>query len=210
MAVRLEDLLAIYQARKEQLDREGVYFLGEINDAEAEQFSKAMLIMYFERQFNPERPIRIYINSGGGSVGAGFAMMEMIERVKREYKVRVETIITGFAFSMGAIVFQAGDRRVMGPFSTMMLHSSQWAITGPDDRVFRDYARLSDIYKKMIGELFARRSGKHDPRWWTRFIYQGGDRFLSASEALELGLTDVVEGEPSRVTAKSTRDGGTG
>src|SRR5690242_673881 len=157
MALRLEDLLATYQARKEQLDREGVYFLGDINDAEAEQFSKAILIMSIERQFNPERPIRIYINSGGGSVGAGFAMMEMIERVRREYKVRVETIITGFAFSMGAIVFQAGDRRAMGPFSTMMLHSSQWAITGPDDRVFRDYARLSSIYKKMIGELFARR-----------------------------------------------------
>src|SRR4051794_28831357 len=142
MALRLEDLLASYQARKEQLDREGVYFLGDITDAEAETFSKAMLVMAVDRQFNPERPIRIFINSGGGSVGAGFAMMEMVERVKRDYRVKVETVITGYAFSMGAIVFQAGDRRVMGSFSTMMLHSSQWTVTGSDEQVFRNYARL--------------------------------------------------------------------
>jgi len=202
--MRLEDLLAIYQARKEQLDREGVYFLGEINDVEAEAFSKTILLMAIDRQFNPDRPIRIFINSGGGSVGAGFAIMEMVERVKREYHVKIETIITGFAFSMGAIVFQTGDRRVMGPFSTMMLHSSEWMVTGSDERVFRDYARLSSIYKKMVGELFARRSGKHDAHWWTRFIYEGGDRFLTASDALALGLTDVVEGEPTRASGSAS------
>src|SRR5581483_10982486 len=139
MGMRLEHLLAIYQARKEQLDREGVYFLGEINDVEAEAFSKTILLMAIDRQFNPDRPIRIFINSGGGSVGAGFAIMEMVERVKREYHVKIETIITGFAFSMGAIVFQTGDRRVMGPFSTMMLHSSEWMVTGSDERGYRDY-----------------------------------------------------------------------
>jgi ATP-dependent Clp protease protease subunit len=201
MAARLEDLLAAYQARKEQLDREGVYFLGDITDEEAERFSKAMLLMAIERQFNPDRPLRIFINSGGGSVGAGFAMMEMIERVKRDYKMRIETVITGFAYSMGAIIFQAGDRRVMGPFSTMMLHSSQWSVTGSDERVFRDYMRLSTLYKTMIGELFARRTGRHTPRWWMRYIYEGGDRFLSAAEALEVGLTDVVEGDPSSVSS---------
>src|SRR5688572_3271154 len=109
MVQRLEDLLAVYQARKEELDREGVYFLGDITDAEAEQFSKTLLVMAVARQFSPERAIRIFVNSGGGSVGAGFAMIEMIERVRRDYKVRVSTIITGFAFSMGAIVFQAGE-----------------------------------------------------------------------------------------------------
>jgi len=196
MALRLEDLLAAYQERRAALDREGVYFLGDITDPQAEQFSKSVLLMSIERQFNPERPIRVYINSGGGSVGAGFAMIEMLERVKREYKVKIETIITGFAYSMGAIVFQAGDRRVMGSFSTMMLHSSEWSVTGSDERVFRDYARLAEIYQKIVGELFARRTGQHDPRWWTRFIYEGGDRFLTAGEALELGLVDEVAGVP--------------
>lgn len=205
MAMRLEDLLAAYQAQRAELDRQGVYFLGDITDAEAEKFSKTLLLMSIERQFNPERPIRVFINSGGGSVGAGFAMMEMIERVRREFRVRVETIITGFAFSMGAIVFQAGDRRVMGPFSTMMLHSSEWSVTGSDERVFRDYARLSSIYKEMVGELFARRTGRHTPRWWVRYVYGGGDRFLTAGEALALGLADEVAGEATHVTGKSAR-----
>ena len=69
MAQRLEDLLAAYQARKEQLDREGVYFLGDINDAEAEEFSKGLLVMASNRQFDPSRPIRVFINSGAARWG---------------------------------------------------------------------------------------------------------------------------------------------
>ena len=53
MALRLEDLLAAYQERRAALDREGVYFLGDITDPEAEQFSKAILLMSIERRSEP-------------------------------------------------------------------------------------------------------------------------------------------------------------
>lgn len=192
MVQRIEDLIREHQARRADLDRHGVYFLGGITDDEAERFSKTVLLMSIERQFAPSQPIVVYINSGGGSVGAGMAMIEMINKVKRDYKVRVETVITGYAYSMGAIVFQAGDHRVMGSLSTMMLHSSSWMISGEDEKVFKDYAKLSRLYKNMVGALFAQRTGRHDDRWWERFIYNGRDKFLSAAECLELGLVDEV------------------
>lgn len=193
-SVNLEDLLAAYQARKQELDREGVYFVGDITDEEAERFSKALLLMAIARQRNPAKPITIYINSGGGSVGAGLAMMQMMEDVRCLYAVRVNTIITGYAYSMGAIVFQAGDHRTMGIYSTMMLHSSQWMLSGEDEKVFEDYAKLADHYRRIVADLFARRTGLRSARWWERFIYSGRDRFLSAAECLKLRLVDEVPG----------------
>lgn len=196
MAQRIEDLIHEYQARKSELDKEGVYFLRDITDDAAERFSKAILVMASQRRYAPQQPIVIYINSGGGSVGAGMAIIEMIHKVKRDFGVRVDTVITGYAYSMGAIIFQAGDHRVMGAFSTMMLHSASWVVAGEDDKIFRDYAKLSRIYKRMVGDLFAQRTGRQDARWWERFIYSGRDKFLSAPECLELGLVDEVATTP--------------
>lgn len=188
----IEELLHAFAARRAELDKQGAYFLCDINDEEAERFSKAMLLMASERQGFPNARLNIFINSGGGSVGAGFAAMEMVYKVKREYGVKINTIITGYAYSMGAVVFQAGDHRTMGYFSTMMLHSSTWIVSGEDQRIFKDYEKLSTHYQTIIGELFARRTGKHTPAWWRRFIYSGRERFLSAQECLKLGLVDEV------------------
>jgi ATP-dependent Clp protease, protease subunit len=193
-SVRLEDLIAAQQARRQELDRHGVYFIGEITDDQAESFSKTLLLMSIERQGNQNAPINLYINSGGGSVGAGLAMMQMMDEVRRLYGVKINTTITGYAYSMGAIVFQAGDRRTMGAYSTMMLHSSSWILSGQDEQIFEDYAKLAEHYRHMVAELFARRSGLRTVRWWERFIYSGHDRFLSAAECLKLQLVDEVPG----------------
>ncbi|MEA2638607.1 MAG: ATP-dependent Clp protease, protease subunit, partial [Chloroflexota bacterium] len=136
----------------------------------------------------------VYINSSGGSVGAGLAMMQMMDEMRRSYNVKINTVITGYAYSMGAIIFEAGDRRTMGIYSTMMLHSSSWTVSGEDEKIFRDYARLADLNRKLVAELFARRTGLHTARWWDRYIYSGRDRFLSAAECLKLHLVDEVPG----------------
>ncbi len=192
MAMRIEDLIRQYNARRDELDRQGAYFVGDINPDEAERFSKSMLLMAMERHGIADRPLTIYVNSGGGAVGAGFAMIEMIQKVRATYGIRVNTIVTGYAYSMGAILLQAGDWRTMGYFSTMMIHSGSWVISGEDEKIFKDYHKLSDLYQKIVSELFARRTGKHTPGWWHRFIYSGHDRFLSAQECLKLGLVDEI------------------
>ncbi len=192
--LNLEQLIAEQQARRQELDRHGVYFIGDITDDQAERFSKTLLLMSIERHGNPNAPITLYINSGGGSVGAGLAMMQMMDEVRRVHTVKINTIITGYAYSMGAIVFQAGDRRTMGKYSTMMLHSSSWTLSGQDEQIFEDYAKLAEHFRKTVAELFARRTGLRTPRWWERYIYSGHDRFLSAAECLKLRLVDEVPG----------------
>ncbi|MGH2588620.1 MAG: ClpP family protease [Dehalococcoidia bacterium] len=192
VAPRLEDLLREQAMRRAEVEAAGAYFVGAIDDGSAEMFNRSLLLMSVARAGRTDRPITVYINSPGGAVGAGFSMMEMVYHMKREYGVRIAMHVTGSAFSMAAVLVQAGDHRSLGPLSTMMLHSSSWALSGEDERIFRDYQKLSDHYQNVTSQIFAQRTGKHDARWWRRFIYSGRDRFLGAEECLELGLIDEI------------------
>lgn len=180
--------------REKRLEADGIYFLRDITDDSAERMSQALVSMSVDREGATDKPITIYINSGGGSVGAGLAMMEMIYRMRTMYKVTINTVVTGYAYSMGAIVFQAGDTRQMGSFSTIMLHSPQWFLSGSDQTIFNDYATLARHYKNLVSNIFFQRSGKRTADWWEKFIYSGRDRFLTAEECLELGLADEIYG----------------
>jgi ATP-dependent Clp protease protease subunit len=192
--IDINKLVQINIERQHQLEANGIYFLGDINDEAAERLGQALVGMSVERAGRPDKPITLYINSGGGSVGAGLAMMQMVYRMRSLYSVTINTVVTGYAYSMGAIVFQAGDKRQIGSFSTLMLHSPQWFLSGSDQQIFSDYATLAKHYKKMVSAIFAQRSGQHDPTWWEDYIYSGRDRFLSAQECIALGLADEIYG----------------
>ncbi len=192
--IDLNQVLLHNLERQRYLEANGIYFIGDITDEAAERLGQTLVAMCVERESRPDKPVTLYINSGGGSVGAGLAMMELIYRMRDLYRVNINTVVTGYAYSMGAIVFQAGDRRYIGTFSTLMLHAPQWAIAGTDQRIFSDYAVLARHYKNMVSHIFAQRSKKHDPKWWERFIYSGRDRFLTAEECIELGLADEIYG----------------
>jgi ATP-dependent Clp protease protease subunit len=192
----LDDLLRAYSANRMQLEAEGIYYLREIDDDAAERFSRSVLLMASAREGRPDAPITLYINSPGGSVGAGFAMMEIAHRVQHIHKVPINTVIMGFAYSMAAVLSQIGTKRSMGSMSMMMIHSSSWSLSGEDSRIFRDYQKLAGHYQGLISSIFASRTGQHTPTWWRRFIYSGHDRFLDPTECLKLGLVDEVLNYP--------------
>ena len=195
MGMRVPDLgslLAEAQQRRMALDATGSYFVTDIDAAHAEDFAKSLLLMSIPRRGQPDQPISIYINSGGGSVGDGLAMMEMINRMRRRFDVRIDTAVLGYAYSMGAIVSQAGDHSSMGRFGTLMLHSTQWILSGEDERIFKDYQALSRHYQQTVADLFARRTAYRDSVWWRRFIWSGRERFLGPDECLALGLVDEI------------------
>lgn len=190
------ELLQAQQLRRLTLDASGVYFITDIDASHAEDLAKALLVMASARTGRPDEAITLYINSGGGSVGDGLAMIEAINFTRRRYDVRIDTAVLGYAYSMGAIVLQAGDTRSIGRFGTLLLHSSQWSISGEDERVFKDYQRLSEHYQEVVAQLFAARTGKRDAGWWRRYIWSGRDRFLGPDECLEMGLVDRID-EPT-------------
>jgi ATP-dependent Clp protease, protease subunit len=181
--------------RRAALDRLSTYFIGDLTVEEAERFSKTMWIIAQSRVdiVRPEdKAVTIFLNSYGGDVSAGFAVMEMVNRLRREYQIPVTMIVTGVAYSMAAVVLQSASRRVMGELSTLMLHSPSWVLAGKDSQIFQDYERLADDYKRQIGRIFAERTGHKTAEWWSKYIYSERDRFLNAKECLEMKLVDEV------------------
>jgi ATP-dependent protease ClpP protease subunit len=185
-------LLQESQSRRLALEATGVYFISEIDPPHAEDLFRSLLLMALSRKGERGQPITLFINSGGGSLGDGLAMMEFINRMRRDHEVRIDTAVLGYAYSMGAVVLQAGDHRTIGRFGTLMLHSTSWIISGDDERIFKDFQRLATHYQETVAQLFAARTGYRDAGWWRRFIWSGRDRFLGPQECLELGLVDEI------------------
>jgi ATP-dependent protease ClpP protease subunit len=192
----LGELIQVQQARRLALEASGLYFINEIDAPHAENLAKSLFLMGAAREGRSEEPITLHINSGGGSVGDGLAMIEAINLARRRHRVRIDTVVLGYAYSMGAIVSQAGDTRTMGRFGMLMLHSSQWILAGEDARIFKDYERLSGHYQEVVAALFAARTQHRDAAWWRRYIWSGRDRFLGPDECLALGLIDRID-EPT-------------
>lgn len=88
-----------------RLLRERIVFLGTpVDDTVANMVVAQLLLLEGE---DPEKDIRLYINSPGGSVTAGFAIYDTIQHIRSD----VSTICLGQAASMGAFILNCWQKR---------------------------------------------------------------------------------------------------
>lgn len=164
-----------------------IVFLGEeVSDASASLIIAQML--FLEAQ-EPEKDIRLYINSPGGSISAGFAIYDTMRYIKCD----VSTICIGLAASFGAFLLAGGTRgkRLALPNAEIMIH--QPAIHGngvqgqaTDIKIVSDHIQKS---RERLNRILAENTGKPVEQI---AIDTERDHFMSAKEALEYGLIDQV------------------
>jgi len=130
------------------------------------------------------KPILLYINSGGGNVTDGYALMDVILMSKTP----VHTICIGSAYSMGGMVFLAGHKRIMYPRSSIMLHQGAAELRG-DIGKLKDGMKFVDNLVKIGDDFVLERTKIPLPLYEQK---QFNDWFLCASECLELGITDEI------------------
>lgn len=85
--------------------------------------------------------LTVRINSMGGSVSEGLAIYNQLN----DFKGEVTTIIDGFACSIAAVIFMAGDKRIANEGSLLMIHNAWSNITGDHN----DLAKASEDLKKI-------------------------------------------------------------
>jgi ATP-dependent Clp protease, protease subunit len=176
-----EQWIDIYQ----RLSLERIIFLSrEVDDNIANAIVASMLYLDSE---DPTKPIRLYINSPGGSVTAGMAIYDTMQHIKSE----VVTICVGLAASMGAFLLTAGakGKRVALPHARIMIHQP---LGGTGRRQASDIeieARQILRVRSELNSLMAQHTGKSVEQ-----IEKDTDRdyFLSAEEAVQYGLIDRV------------------
>ena len=164
-----------------------IVFLGdEVNSATANVVVAQLLFLANE---DPKKDIKLYINSPGGSVYDGLAIIDTMNYVKPD----VQTIGIGLQASMGAMLLACGakGKRFVLPNSRIMIHQPS---SGTQGKVTDQEISLREsIYvKKKLIEIFAERTGKSVEQ-----VEKDMDRdnWMSALEAKDYGIVDeVIEG----------------
>ena len=168
-----------------RLLKDNIVFLGRPIDDEVSSLIIAQLL--FLEAENPERDIHLYINSPGGSVTAGLAIYDTMQYIKPD----VSTFCVGQAASMAAVLLAAGraGKRTCLPNSRVLIHQP-WShgLQGQATDIeihARELLKLRD----RIDEVLAFHTGKPKNQ-----IHDDTDRdkILSAQEAVEYGLVDVI------------------
>ena len=160
-----------------------VFVGGEIDDDMANAVVAQLLFLQSQ---DPEKEVSMYVNSPGGSVTAGLAILDTMKMVK----CPVATYCVGQAASMGAILLAAGEkgRRYALPHARIMVHQPWGGAQGKASDIeitAREILRLKD----MLNGILAEASGRT-----LEGVTNDTDRdhFMSAEEAKAWGIVDEV------------------
>ncbi len=167
-----------------RLLRENIIFLnGEVRHESAGIIIAQLLFLASE---NPNKDIKIYINSPGGSVIDGLAIIDTMNHIKND----VSTICVGMAASMGAMILAAGKKgkRFALPNSEVMIHQPLGGYEGQASDIEIHANKLLDIKKKLYRMLEKNTGQKYDK------IVKDADRdfFMTAEEAKKYGIIDKI------------------
>ena len=160
-----------------------VFVSGEIEDEMANAIVVQILFLQAE---DAKKEISMYINSPGGSVTAGLAILDTMRMVK----CPVATYCVGQAASMGAILLSAGGKgkRHALPNARIMIHQPWGGAQGKASDIeitAKEILRLKEILNGILAEA----SGKS-----LEEVTKDTDRdhFMSAEEAKKWGIVDKV------------------
>ena len=160
-----------------------VFVGGEIDDDMANAIVAQLLFLQAQ---DAEKEVSMYINSPGGSVTAGLAILDTMKMVK----CPVATYCVGQAASMGAILLASGEkgRRYALPHARIMVHQPWGGAQGKASDIeitAREILRL----KEMLNGILAEAAGKT-----LEVVTNDTDRdhFMSAEEAKSWGIVDKV------------------
>lgn len=162
-----------------------IFITGEVNDEMANAICAQLL---FLKSQDKEKPISCYINSPGGSVTAGFAIIDTMKHIG----CQINTYCMGQAASMGALILSCGTKghRYALPNARIMIHQPSGGARGMASDVEISYNELQRL-KVVINELLATNTGKSVDE-----ILKDTDRdnYMSSEEAKAYGIIDEIVG----------------
>jgi len=166
-------------------------YIGKWDDNNAKDFLKE-----FNRLVKSYKVIDIRIlNSGGGSVFEGNAMISTI----RQSEATVNVYIDGFAGSMAANIAISGDRLEMSKVAKIMFHKATGGVIGNSDDLRSAADLLEDIENVMI-DMLAEKTGE-SKKYFKDEFFIGVDKFLNAKEAEDLKISDATYDKPAEDNA---------
>ncbi len=167
-----------------RLLRERIVFLGgPIDDAVANTVIAQLLFLESE---DPKKDISLYINSPGGHVHSGLAIIDTMNHVKPD----ISTLCVGMAASMGAHILAAGKKgkRFTLSNSQIMIHQPHGGAEGQASDIEINARQILKL-RENLNKMLAKNTGQPLSR-----IEKDVDRdfFMDAEEAKKYGIIDKI------------------
>ena len=167
-----------------RLLKERIVFLGGPIDNEVANLVIAQLL--FLASEDPKKDISFYINSPGGMVTAGLAILDTMNHIQPQ----VSTVCVGMAASMGAVLLSAGEKgkRFALPNAEVMIHQPSGGAEGMASDIEITAKQILKM-REQLNKILAKNTGQK-----LEMIERDVDRdfFMGAYEAAEYGFIDKV------------------
>jgi len=155
----------------------------------AEKVIKGLHALDFEK----EAPITILMNNPGGDEYHGMGIYDAITTCRSHVTIKV----FGHAMSMGSLILQAADERLLSPNARIMMHYGTAAVPGLANMHSKDFDRWAEENKKLnkwMEDLYLDKIRKKKPGFTRKRLQDriNFDYFCYADEAVELGLADRI------------------
>lgn len=164
-------------------------FTGEVN-ADTAQVAIAELL--YLASVDDTKDITMYINSPGGSVIDGLAILDTMNFIKPD----VSTVVVGMAASMGSVLLSGGARgkRYALPNAEVMIHQPSGGSQGMASDMEIAWKHMQKCKEKLTRYLVANSGRNPDDKKDYEKVLKDMDRdhWMSAEEALEYGLIDKI------------------
>ena len=167
-----------------RLLKENIIFLGgPIDDAVASTVIAQLLFLQSE---DPKKDITLYINSPGGVITSGLAIIDTMNHIKND----VSTICIGMAASMGAVILSVGKKgkRFALENSEVMIHQPHGGAEGQASDIEISAKRIIKN-REVLNKILAKNTGQPLSK-----IEKDGDRdfFMNSEESKKYGIIDKV------------------
>lgn len=130
--------------------------------------------------------ITLWIQSPGGHVSAGFAILDTMATCGCD----IRTVVMGLAASMGAVIASSGTKgkRMIGPNAEIMIHQALGGVSGQTTDILRTANHIQKVNNRLY-TILAQNTGKDIAQ-----ISADCDRdyFLDAEESIAYGLVDCI------------------
>lgn len=139
-----------------------------------------------------QEPIIIVMNNLGGDFNHGMAIYDVIKSCKSH--ITIKTL--GYAMSMGSIILQSADERIMAPNASQMIHYGSWQFSG-HSKTGQKWAKDNERLDQWMEEMYLARIREKQPQFPLQKLKKmlDHDTFLTAEESVLLGLADKILGD---------------
>ena len=132
-------------------------------------------------------PIKIYIDSCGGSLTDAFTIIDAI----RMSKTPVITIATGCAYSAGLFIFMSGHKKIAYPHASFLYHEGSATNSGTASQ-FRNFADFYDIQLAQLKQIVLDCTNIDEDEYNK---HKKGDWWMTAEDAINYGIADEIAEE---------------